>query len=77
MATSLERYEILKKHLPEEAARVIAEAFPVAEDQVVTKDYLTAQLAELRVETHRWMLTFMVTQWFGLAGMIVTVLLKS
>ena len=43
---NLERYEILKRHLPEEAARVIAEAFPSV-DQLVTKDYLDARLAEL------------------------------
>jgi hypothetical protein len=83
LATNLERYDILKRHMPEEAARVIAEAFPIA-DQIVTKDYLDARLAELRVEMHegfasihRWMLTFMATQWIGFAGMIVTVLLKT
>src|SRR5688572_44359 len=76
MATNLQRYEILKRHMPEEAARVIAEAFPAA-DQLVTRDYLDARLGELRAETHRWMLAFMATQWLGLTGMIVTVLLKT
>ena len=80
LATNLERCEILKRHIPEEAARVIAEAFPAA-DQVVTKDYLDARLASLegslRNDTHRWMLSFMATQWLGLAGMSVAVILKS
>ena len=87
---NLERYEILKRHLPEEAARVIAEAFPSA-DQLVTKDYLEARLAEfatqLRAEMHRGfdaingrMLTMMVSlvaaQFVGVAGIIVAILLK-
>lgn len=76
MATDLERYEILKRHLPEEAARVIAEAFPIA-DQVVTKDYLDARLGQLESSLQRWMLTFMATQWLGLGGMIVAIVLKG
>jgi hypothetical protein len=52
---NLERYEILKRHMPEEAARVIAEAFPPL-DQLVTRDFLDARLAEfgaeLRAEMH-------------------------
>jgi hypothetical protein len=55
VAMNLERYEILKRHLPEEAARVIAEAFPPA-DQLVTKDYLDARFADfgaqIRAEMH-------------------------
>ena len=83
MALNLERYEILKRHMPEEAARVIAEAFPAA-DQLLTKDYLDARLAEFRVEVlrefasmHRWMLTFMASLWLGLGGMIVAMSLKG
>lgn len=52
MAMNLERYELLKRHLPDEAARVIAEGFPSV-DQLVTKDYLDARLAELRTEMYR------------------------
>jgi hypothetical protein len=75
VATNLERYEILKRHLHEEAARVIAEALPLAE-QVVTKDYLDARLGRLEASMHRWMLTFMASLWLGLAGMIVAIVLK-
>jgi hypothetical protein len=76
VATNLERYEILKRHMAEEAARVIAEALPLAE-QVVTKDYLDARLGKLEASMHRWILTFMATQWLGLAGMIVAIVLKG
>lgn len=87
MATNLERYEILKKHLHEEAARVIAEAFPAA-DQIVSRDYLDARLAALESSlrheihggtssTHRWMLTLMASQWLGIAGMITAIVLKG
>lgn len=80
MAMNLERYEILKRHVHEEAARVIAEAFPPV-DQLVTKDYLDARLAklegDLRSDFHRWMLTMMASLWLGLAGMIVAIVLKG
>jgi hypothetical protein len=79
---ALERYEILKRHMHEEAARVIAEAFPAA-DQLLTKDYLDARLTELRVEMHkqfallnRWNVTFMASFWLGVAGVIVAIVLK-
>ncbi len=72
---NLERYEPLKKHLPEEAARVIAEAFP--RPDLVTKDYLDARLAQTEGSMHRWILTFMATQWLGFAGMIVALVLKG
>lgn len=77
---NLERYEILKRHMHEEAARVIAEAFPAA-DQLVTKDYIDARMAklegDLRSDFHRWMLTMMASLWLGLAGMIVAIVLKG
>jgi hypothetical protein len=76
LTTSLERYEILKKHMHEEAARVIAETLPLAE-QVVTKDYLDARLAQLESRIDRRMLMFMATQWLGFAGMIVALFIKS
>jgi hypothetical protein len=87
---NLERYEILKRHMPEEAARVIAEAFPPA-DQLITKDYLDARFAEfgaqIRAEINNRfdgingrMLTMMVSlvaaQFVGVAGIIVAILLK-
>ena len=74
MATNLERYEILKRHMHEEAARVIAEAFPASD--LVTKDYLDARLGQLEASMHRWMLTMMATMWLGIAGMIVAIVLK-
>jgi hypothetical protein len=78
--TNLERYEILKKHMAEEAARVIAEAFPAAET-LVTRDYLDARLSRLEgsltTDFHRWVLTLMATQWLGFAGMIVAIVLKG
>ena len=76
---NLERYEILKRHMHEEAARVIAESFPPV-DQLVTRDYLDARLGQTEASMHRWMLTMMVSliaaQWLGVAGIIVTVLMK-
>ncbi len=55
---------------------MIAEAFPAA-DQVVTRDYLDARLSRVQMDMHCWMLSFMATQWLGLAGMIVAVVLKG
>jgi len=54
VATNLERYEILKRHLPDEAARVIAEAWLPAE-QLVTRDYLDARLTEQSAQIHEVM----------------------
>lgn len=87
MATGLELYEALKEHIDEEAARMMAEAFPLTEE-VATKTYLDtrlgimearldARLSAMEARTFRWMLGFFATLWVSNAGVIVTLVLKS
>jgi hypothetical protein len=71
MTSNLELYEALKLHLDEDVAKMVAEALPVSQ-QFTTK----ADLHAMEARIYRWMLTFNLTLFLGLAGMIVAILLK-
>lgn len=75
MATGLELYEALKPSVGEEAARMIAEVLPFS-DRLVTKADLDARLGQMEARMFRWMLGFFATLYLGMAGMIVTMLVK-
>ena len=90
MATGLELYEALKPTVGEEAAKMIAEALPMS-DQIATKsdivlvradlerleDRVDAKLSAMEARIYQRMLTFNITLFLGLAGMIVAIVLKS
>jgi hypothetical protein len=83
MTTGLELYEALKEHVGEEAARMMAEAFPLT-DEVATKtdlgrfeDRMDARLSKMEARLFRWMLGFFATLWMSNVGIIVTLILKS
>jgi hypothetical protein len=86
MTTSVEFYSKLREHIPDEAAKMIAEHLVTAE-QVATKADVKAEVtaAEARLNErigqvesgiHRWMLTFFAAQWLGTVGIIVAIFLK-
>jgi allophanate hydrolase subunit 1 len=86
-------YEALKAPVGEEAARMIAEVVPAAEDLSTKLDIaavhidiarLEKLIAETRGEIHastnrtiRWMLTFFIPVWAGTWATVVAVLLKG
>ena len=87
--TNVELYEALKPSVGEDAARLIAEVLPGAEELATRHDLLTTkselQLSFARLEgmiersskeTMRWMLTFFVPLWIATWGTLLAVLLK-
>lgn len=83
MTTNVEFYRGLRKHLPDEAAKMIAEALPLAE-QVATKadldlleERLSRKVSDEVATLLRYMLAFFAPLWLGLAGMIVAIVLKG
>jgi hypothetical protein len=87
MATGLELYEALKPTVGEEAAKMIAEALPMSERIATKSDLerlaehfdqkLDAKLSALESRIYQRMLTFNITLFLGLAGMIVAIVLKG
>ncbi len=82
MATGLELYEALKPTVGEEAAKMIAESMPLS-DQIATKSDLEHFQLAMRADLHalearisQRMVTFNITLFLGLAGMIVAIVLK-
>ncbi len=71
MVTGLELYEALKPTVGEEAAKMIAGRLALTE-QVATK----ADLHAMEARIFRWMLGFFSTLYLGMAGMIVTMIVK-
>ena len=78
----VELYEALKGSIPDEAARLIAEAFPAARD-LATKPYIDQKFAEVRAEIHiestrtmRWMIGLFVPVWAATLGTLVLALSK-
>jgi hypothetical protein len=74
--TNIELYEALRAPVGDEAARMIAEVVPAAEDLATKTD-----LADLRAEMHRefshmkgWMFAAMVPLWIGVYGTLVTLI---
>ena len=89
MTTSVEFYRELSRHIPHEAAKMIAEELVPASQaatkadldnlHVLMKSDLAATENRLLRDIHglhRWMLTFFAAQWLSTIGIIVTILLK-
>ena len=90
MSTRIEFYERLREHIPEPAARIIAEEMSTErdvsakldqlKDQVATKDDVhRVELAveKLRSSTFRWNLMFFVPLWVGTYASLVTMVLRG
>jgi len=88
MATEVELYEASKPTVGEEAARMVAEALPLNDlatkmDVVLLRSDLErlesridGKLSALEARIYQRMLTFNITLFLGLAGMIVAIVLK-
>lgn len=88
MATSnLELYEVLKRSMDEEAARMLAEALPPAGDVAMKSDVESAvvrlesgmneRFAQLETRMMRWILVFFVPLCVTIVGAVVTIALKG
>jgi hypothetical protein len=84
--TNIELYEALRAPVGDEAARMIAEVVPAADDLAKKADLadLRAEMADLRAEMHRefsamkgWMLALMIPLWLGVYGTIVTLIAQG
>jgi hypothetical protein len=88
VATKIEFYQRLREHIPEEAARMIAEEMPT-ESQLATKQDLSAlstkddlhgvelSVERLRSSMFRWNLVFFVPLWIGVYATLVAILLRG
>ncbi len=86
MVTKIELYERLREHLPEPAARIIAEEMRT-EAQVVDRlkhvalreDVHQVELSveKLRSSLFRWQLTFFVPSWAGVYGTLLAIILRN
>jgi hypothetical protein len=76
VTTKLEFYQQLKEHIPEEAARLIAEEIQV-EAKLVTEEHFDLGIEKLRSSMFRWNLLFFVPLWVGVWGTLVTVLVRG
>ncbi len=85
--THVQLYEALKSTVGEEAARLMAEVVPPAENVALKTDIsdLRAEMnqrfaelrAEMRAETNRsirWMMGFLISAWVGSFGSLVAIL---
>lgn len=86
-AGDLELYEVLKRSMDEEAARMPAEALPPA-GNIATKDdvegaverlesRMIERFAQLETRMMRWILTFFVPLWVTILAAIVTIALRA
>ena len=82
---NIELYEALKGPVGHDAARMIAEVVPAAEDLATRLDLadLRGEMADLRAEMHRefshmkgWLFTAMVPVWLGVYGTLITLLVQ-
>lgn len=90
MSTKIELYERLREHIPEPAARMIAEEMPF-ESQLATKNDLVdtekrlserihgveLSVEQLRSSMFRWQLLFFVPLWIGVYGTLVAILFRG
>jgi hypothetical protein len=83
VTTKIEFYQRLREHIPEPAARMIAEEMST-EGQLVTRDEFNAGIhrLELSIETlrssfFRWSLLFFVPLWLGVYGTLVAILFRG
>ena len=80
--TNIELYEALKKDLNEDAARMIAEVVPAAQDLATKADVaavelrLQARFDQLESRMLRWTLTFFVPLWAGVFGVLIAIVTK-
>lgn len=77
--TNIELYEALKAPVGDDAARMIAEVVPAADD-IATKGDIAALRAEMHAEFSRmkgWMLGLMVPLWLGVYGTVVTLIVQG
>ncbi len=76
--SNVELYEALRGSVGEDAARLIAEVVPAAEQLATKQDIAELHTAIQRSskETMRWMLTFFVPVWLGTWGTILAIVLK-
>jgi hypothetical protein len=83
MATvNLELYEVLKRSLDEEAARMIAETHP-ATSELTTKadlkaatDSLERRIDQLEARQLRWTLGFFMPLWIAVLVMLAAIVVK-
>ena len=79
MATNLELYEVLKRTMDEEAAKMIAEALPAASN-LATKDdiaKLERRVDRLEADLMRRTLAFFMPMWIAVLATLVAVVLKT
>lgn len=79
METSdIEFYESLRAHIPEEAARLIAERFPKPRDLATKGDLqeVRTEIQELKADIRGWMLAFFVPLWIGVYGTLAAVVVS-
>ena len=82
MATRFRFYERLREHIPEEAARLIAEEMTTETDvgekfdRILEQMATKADLEKLRSSMFRWMLTFFVPLWIATYGTLIAIVLK-
>jgi hypothetical protein len=89
MTTKFEFFERLREHIPEPAARLIAEempmesglsakldAFATKQDVLLTAAHLEQSIERLRSSLFRWQLMFFVPLWIGVYGTLVAILIR-
>ena len=85
--THVQLYEALKPTVGEDAARLMAEVVPPAENLATKADiadvvaHMNEQFAKVRTEMHaetnrtiRWMMGFLISAWVGSFGSLVAIL---
>jgi hypothetical protein len=79
LTTKIEFYDQLREHLPEPAARLIAEEMRLETDLATRADVGATHLAVegLRSSMFRWMLLFFAPLWIGVYATLVAILLKG
>lgn len=86
-SSNLELYEVLKRSMDEEAARMLAEALPPAGDVATKGDIegavirlegrLNERFAQLETRMMRWIVVFFVPLWVTILGAVVTIALRG
>ena len=82
MATKIEFYQQLREHIPDEAARLIAEEARVESELATRNDLREAihgvemSIERLRTSFFRWQLIFFVPLWAGVYASLVALILK-
>ena len=79
MSTEIEFYQRLSEHLPEEAAKLIAERIAGAERLEAKIDTLATaiQVERMRSSFFRWNLVFFVPLWIGVYATLVAMVLRG